>query len=159
MPATPLRDKLLDLFEYTHDMNVAYLDALERTPGADADACQQMAHVIIAINKWFSRLGWMADDHSLWEELSIPRMRRLNAEVYSVARQQISDPAFDVHRRVRYTLSNGEVGTNDMFELLFTLVNHATHHRAHAARALRAAGTPPPRSDFFHYRMLPPDAV
>jgi uncharacterized damage-inducible protein DinB len=113
-------------------------------------ACAYMAHACTSDRVWLLRLrGEPTAAVALWPELPADDVRALaeaNAQEWSRFLAGLDDDG--VARPVTYTNSRGETYTTPAGDILDHVLLHGAYHRGQAAAALRAAGVPPPATDF-----------
>ena len=134
-------------FDYHVWATAAIADALvDEAPRA----CAYLAHACTSDRVWLLRLrGEPTETIVLWPELTPGEVRALaevNASDWSLLLAGLDDAAHA--RPVTYTNSRGETYTTPAGDILDHVLLHGAYHRGQAAAALRAAGVPPPATDF-----------
>ena len=112
-----------------------------------------MSHIVHAQAIWLGRLN----DHlpartPLWETISneeISRKLRKNNAAWNTYLALLSEDDFE--KEIEYVNTKGEVFKNKIRDILFHVINHATHHRAQISTLLRKAETAPPITDYIFY--------
>lgn len=125
--------------------------AAVRAAGAPAAALRLLNHVAGAERLWWARLAGTPSPLAVWPELD---MAACASELATLAREWESvlaglDQA-GLRRPVAYVNSLGESWRSTVGDILAHVPLHSSYHRGQVATALRAAGTPPPYTDFIH---------
>jgi uncharacterized damage-inducible protein DinB len=124
-------------------------------PGGSEDGSLHatLAHIAAAEAHWLAR--WQGDaEHRLQTGADFPNLPAI-ARVWESADAGIL--AFlagelDLDRPVRYFRASAAAWDEQpLWQLLFHLSNHTTHHRAEACAALTALGSPPESTDFIDF--------
>jgi uncharacterized damage-inducible protein DinB len=131
------------LFLYDHWANREVFEV--SLPG---EAVRLLAHIIGAEWLWLSRLTGAPPKMAVWPELTreqcaaqIEPLRESWAAYLSTA-----DPSSSIS----YMNTKGERWTSVVGDVLTHVVIHGAYHRGQIASAVRAAGSPPPYTDYIH---------
>ncbi len=113
-------------------------------------ACAYLAHACTSDRVWLRRLRSEATaDIVLWPDLSPDEVRALaaaNAADWAGFLDELDAPR--AAGAVTYTNSQGATFTTPAADIMEHVLLHGAYHRGQAASALRAAGVPPPATDF-----------
>lgn len=136
-------------FEYHAWATGAIADSLTRAQPAGR-ACTILAHACTADGVWLRRLqGESTVGTELWPDLApaeVHAMARANAAAWARYLAELLDEALPGVLRYRNTA--GAEFSTPVGDILEHVLLHGAYHRGQAAAALRAAGVPPPATDY-----------
>jgi uncharacterized damage-inducible protein DinB len=123
---------------------------------ADKSIKGTMIHIFRSERTWLHRVEgggpgaqWSLDDDGDW-----PALRGKWAEVESGwERWAKTCTDEDLHRFLDFDLK-GNLWSQPLWQVLFHVVNHGTHHRGQVSGFLRCMGVPPAPLDFIAYMRL-----
>ena len=141
------RERFLDLFEYTREMNDLFIDLAEACSSEKAG--RLMNHIINAQQIWLDRMQS--------REMSLgPWFLRENTEALKDDNRRLfleySNLLNDFAEITGYSNTKGRSFQNRTSDILYHVVNHATHHRAQIAIMARGEGLEVPPSDYIFYK-------
>ncbi|CAN5564733.1 hypothetical protein BH23BAC4_BH23BAC4_05540 [soil metagenome] len=106
-------------------------------------------HLAEADLLWIARVEEVPHKHNLWDAPDAESCRRrLAAAARAIQRLLAKTDDEALSRSISYQNTSGEPFSTPLGEILDHLLLHGAHHRGQVALALRAAGTPPPRTDY-----------
>lgn len=141
---------LKDLFEYHHYYNQRLLAELIKHGDVISERTVPLyAHMINAHQIWNSRIVGgesfgVNDMHTLQECMDLDRQNFGNS-------LQILE-GFDLNTSIHYQNSRGAKYDNTIYEMLFQVINHTTHHRGQIISDLRQSGIAPMITDYIFYK-------
>ena len=130
-------------------------DQLVRDFGtADKSVPGTLVHIFRAERVWLGRiqvgspiLPWASPDDGDWSALT-GKWTAIHADWKAWA-ARLSDA--DADRAVAYTDLKGNPWTQPLWQIVFHVVNHSTHHRGQVSGFLRSMGHVPPPLDFIAF--------
>ncbi|HSJ25338.1 MAG TPA: DinB family protein [Longimicrobiales bacterium] len=145
------------LFEHMFWADTRILEMLDAEPGACTDeALTLFSHVLGSERVWLLRLtGGDSSAQPVWPDLPLPRLHALaasNAEGYGqfLAGLGEGDDGVDIV----YSNSQGVPFRNAIGDILLHVALHGSYHRGQIARAVRAAGYEPVKTDYIAFARL-----
>lgn len=120
-------------------------------PAAPEQVGKLFSHILNAHHLWNCRIEgvpskygvWQIHDPAAWEELHEDNQRY----TFTVLTQ-----TDNFNRQIDYESVDGEPYTNTLQDILFHIINHATHHRGQIASELRREGIPPIELDYIFFK-------
>lgn len=145
-----MKEKLIDLFEYTHHFNkemIRYIS--EHISKVDDKTISLINHTLNAQQIWNSRiLG--EKTFEVWQINPFESLDEINRQNFLKSTDIIQN--LDLDSRVEYQNSRGAKFENSIFEMLFHAVNHSTYHRGQINSLLKQNGIDPILTDYIFYK-------
>lgn len=145
-----MKDKLIDLFEYTYHFNNEMIKVIsENISKTDEKTISLINHTLNAQQVWNSRI---LDEKSfeVWQINPFESLSEINHQNYLKSIRIIENSDFD--KRIEYHNSRGAKFENTVFEILFHAVNHSTYHRGQINSLLKQNGIEPILTDYIFYK-------
>ncbi len=140
-----------DKFEYTHHCNQQLIALLLKSPNLFRDKISSLTgHTLNAHHIWNHRILTIAPSLSVWQELDIENLQKLNSENYDHSLEILQHK--DFAENIKYTNSKGQTFTNTVGEILFHIINHSTYHRGQLISLLKIEGVEPLITDYIFYK-------
>lgn len=145
-----MKEKLIDLFEYTHHFNSKMIQYIsENISKVDEKTIRLMNHTLNAQQVWNSRiLGERTFE--VWQINPFENLHEINDQNHIKSIQVLNN--FDLDERIEYQNSKGIKFENGVFEMLFQAVNHSTYHRGQINSLLKHNGIEPLLTDYIFYK-------
>ncbi|UZT98552.1 damage-inducible protein DinB [Chryseobacterium fluminis] len=145
-----MREKLIDLFEYTFHFNNEMIRIIsDNLPKADEKTVRLINHILNAQQIWNARiLG--EKTFEVWQINPFDSLEEINQQNFKNSIQIIEN--YDPDQRREYHNSKGTAFENSIFEMLFQAVNHSTYHRGQINSLLRQNGIEPVVTDYIFYK-------
>ena len=145
-----MKDKLVDLFEYTHHFNVEMIKVIsENRELIDDKTISLMNHTLNAQQIWNARiLGEITFE--VWQINPFESLLEINHNNFIKSIDIISN--LDLEQKIEYHNSKGATFENSIFEMLFHAVNHSTYHRGQINSLLKQNGVNPVLTDYIFYK-------
>lgn len=145
-----MREKLIDLIEYTYHFNKEMIKIIsENFSKIDDKAISLINHTLNAQQIWNARIVgeksfevWQINPSEDWEEINHQNFRK---SIHIIEN-------FDLDKRVEYQNSRGTKFENSIFEMLFHAINHSTYHRGQINTLLKQSGVEPILTDYIFYK-------
>jgi uncharacterized damage-inducible protein DinB len=140
------------LFAHAAWANDAVLAGLTATPGEDAHALEQFAHVLAAEHVWLQRVRSAPQQLAVWPMLTLEecgRTARDNAEGYAALLAAETDESLT--REITYTNTAGRTFTNRLVDILMHVGLHGSYHRGMVSLLTRRSGGIPVPTDFIAF--------
>ncbi|MDF2552500.1 MAG: damage-inducible protein DinB [Chryseobacterium sp.] len=145
-----MKDKLIDLFEYTYHFNKEMIKTIsENISKADEKAISLINHTLNAQQIWNSRI-LNEKSFEVWQINPFESLNEINHQNYLKSIGIIKNSDFD--KRIEYHNSRGAKFENTVFEILFHAVNHSTYHRGQINSLLKQNGIKPILTDYIFYK-------
>lgn len=145
-----MKDKLIDLFEYTYHFNREMIKIIsENISKFDEKTISLINHTLNAQQVWNSRiLG--EKSFEVWQINPFEKLEEINHQNFQKSIQIIENSDFD--QRIEYQNSKGTKFENSIFEILFQAINHSTYHRGQINSLLKQNGIEPLLTDYIFYK-------
>ncbi|PIF46056.1 putative damage-inducible protein DinB [Chryseobacterium sp. 52] len=145
-----MKEKLIDLFEYTNHFNKEVIDAIsENITKVDDKTISLINHTLNAQQIWNARvLG--EKQFGAWQINPFEDLVEINHQNYLKSIDIIQK--FDLDKRTEYQNSGGTKFENSIFEMLFHAINHSTYHRGQINSLLKQNGIKPLLTDYIFYK-------
>ncbi|MBO9690921.1 DinB family protein [Chryseobacterium sp.] len=145
-----MKEKLIDLFEYTYHFNVEMIKVIaENRALVDDKTISLINHTLNAQQIWNARiLG--ETTFEVWQMNPFESLVEINHTNFLKSIDIIRN--FDPDQRIEYQNSRGTKFENTIFEMLFHAVNHSTYHRGQINSLLKQSGITPVLTDYIFYK-------
>lgn len=145
-----MKEKLIDLFEYTNHFNVEMITIIsENRKLVDDKTISLINHTLNAQQIWNARiLGEITFE--VWQINPFESLGEINHGNFLKSIDIIKN--LDLDKRVEYQNSRGTKFENSIFEMLFHAVNHSTYHRGQINSLLKQNGITPVLTDYIFYK-------
>lgn len=137
------------LFDYTDWANQLFINVIIDENVDHAVINRLMCHALNAHYIWNCRILSKVPEIGIWEEYSQSKWIEMNKESMENTRLILKER--DLDEMIKYQNSEGKNFENKLSDLLFHIVNHASHHRPQVALLMRQSGYDPPKSDYIYY--------
>lgn len=145
-----MKEKLIDLFEYTHHFNKEMINYIsENISNVDDKTISLINHTLNAQQVWNSRiLG--EKSFEVWQINPFENLEEINHQNYLNSIKIIQNK--DLDGIIEYQNSKGTKFENGIFEMLFQAINHSTYHRGQINSLLKQNGIAPLLTDYIFYK-------
>ncbi len=145
-----MKEKLIDLFEYTHHFNAEMIKVIsENRKLIDDKTISLINHTLNAQQIWNARiLG--ESTFEVWQINPLKSLQEIDHKYFLKSIDIISN--LDLDKRIEYQNSRGTKFENSIFEMLFHAVNHSTYHRGQINSLLKQNGLAPILTDYIFYK-------
>lgn len=145
-----MKEKLIDLFEYTHHFNQEMITIIsENISKVDEKTISLINHTLNAQQVWNSRiLG--EKSFEVWQINPFESLQEINHQNFQKSIQIVENSDFD--QKIEYQNSKGIKFENSIFEMLFQAINHSTYHRGQINTQLKQNGITPILTDYIFYK-------
>ncbi|MGQ0648580.1 MAG: DinB family protein [Gemmatimonadaceae bacterium] len=148
------------LFAHAAWANSTVISGIRSTPGSDAHALEQLAHVLAAERVWLTRILGQPQTIAVWPALSVDQCEALARENERSFASLIDDATeTSLERDVTYTNSAGRTFTNRMLDILLHVAMHGAYHRGMTSILTRRSGGTPAPTDFIAFLRGAPTAT
>lgn len=145
-----MKEKLIDLFEYTNHFNLEMIKVIaENRELVDDKTISLMNHTLNAQQIWNARI-LNETTFEVWQINPLESFVEINHNNFLKSIDIISN--FDLDKRVEYQNSRGTKFENSIFEMLFHAVNHSTYHRGQINSLIKQNGITPVLTDYIFYK-------
>ncbi|CAA7386875.1 DinB family protein [Chryseobacterium fistulae] len=145
-----MKEKLIDLFEYTFTFNVEMIKIIsENKSQVDDRTINLINHTLNAQQIWNSRI---LNEHAfdVWQINLFENLVEINHRNYIKSIEILNN--HDLEKKIEYQNSRGEKFENTIFEMLFHVINHSTYHRGQINSYLKQSGITPIVTDYIFYK-------
>jgi uncharacterized damage-inducible protein DinB len=142
----------IQLFNYDRYANLRILETLIKA-GEPEMPVQLMAHLFSAQQIWLNRCkGEPSIGNVLWPDWKAGSFEQMINDHHRawINFLDYSEPD-DFDKTVAYHSLNGDSHENKLSDILAHVINHSTHHRAHAGQHLKFGGAELPNTDYIFY--------
>ncbi|NML57382.1 DinB family protein [Chryseobacterium cheonjiense] len=145
-----MKEKLIDLFEYTFHFNKEIIKVIAENLGkVDEKTISLINHTLNAQQIWNSRiLG--EQTFEVWQINPFETLEEINQRNFEKSIEIINN--FDPDQKINYQNSRGADFENTVFEMLFQAINHSTYHRGQINSLLKQNGIDPILTDYIFYK-------
>ena len=145
-----MKEKLIDLFVYTHHFNAEMIKVIsENRKLIDDKTISLINHTLNAQQIWNARiLG--ESTFEVWQINPLESLQEIDHKNFLKSIDIISN--LDLDKRIEYQNSRGTKFENSIFEMLFHAVNHSTYHRGQINSLLKQNGLAPILTDYIFYK-------
>ncbi|WP_426474446.1 DinB family protein [Chryseobacterium balustinum] len=145
-----MKEKLIDLFEYTYHSNKEMIKIIsENISKIDDKTIGLINHTLNAQQIWNSRIVG-EKTFEVWQINSFENLEEINYENFLRSIQIIEN--LDFEQKIEYQNSKGNKFENSIFEMLFHTINHSTYHRGQINSLLKQNGIEPLLTDYIFYK-------
>lgn len=139
------------LYQHMAWANARVIDGLRGSPGLDAHALEQFAHVLGAESVWLSRILGEPARVAVWPSLSIEECAALAEENQRGYEDVLGAGDAALEREVTYTNSAGQTFTNRVLDILLHVAMHGSYHRGMTSILTRRSGGVATPTDFIAF--------
>lgn len=145
-----MKEKLIDLFEYTYHFNIEMIKVIsENRELVDDKTISLINHTLNAQQIWNARiLG--ETTFEVWQINPFESLIEINHENFLKSIDIINH--LDLDTKIEYQNSRGTKFENTIFEMLFHAVNHSTYHRGQINSLFKQNGITPVLTDYIFYK-------
>lgn len=145
-----MKEKLIDLFEYTYHFNAEMIKVIAESRAlVDDKTISLINHILNAQQIWNARiLG--EKTFEVWQINPFESLVEINHTNFLKSIDIIRN--FDPDQKIEYQNSRGTKFENTIFEMLFHAVNHSTYHRGQINSLLKQSGLTPLLTDYIFYK-------
>ncbi|WP_374458953.1 DinB family protein [Chryseobacterium taeanense] len=145
-----MKEKLIDLLEYTYHFNKEMIEIIsENISKTDEKTVSLINHTLNAQQIWNSRiLGETSFD--VWQINPFEALQEINQQNFNKSIEIVEK--FDLNKRIEYQNSRGAKFENEIFDILFQIINHSTYHRGQINSLLKKCGVEPVLTDYIFYK-------
>lgn len=145
-----MKEKLIDLFEYTYHSNKEMIKIISKNISKiDDKTIGLINHTLNAQQIWNSRIVG-EKTFEVWQINSFENLEEINHENFLRSIQIIEYSDFE--QKIEYQNSKGNKFENSIFEMLFHTINHSTYHRGQINSLLKQNGIEPLLTDYIFYK-------
>ncbi|WP_431609860.1 DinB family protein [Chryseobacterium sp. 'Rf worker isolate 10'] len=145
-----MKEKLIDLFEYTYLFNIEMIKVIsENRELVDDKTISLINHTLNAQQIWNARiLG--ETTFEVWQINPFESLIEINHGNFLKSIDIINN--LDLDTKIEYQNSRGTKFENTIFEMLFHAVNHSTYHRGQINSLFKQNGIIPVLTDYIFYK-------
>ena len=145
-----MKEKLIDLFEYTYHFNCEMIKIIsENISKIDDKTISLINHTLNAQQVWNSRISG-EKAFEVWQINPFENLQEINHQNFQNSIQIVENSDFD--QKIEYQNSKGTKFENSIFEMLFQAINHSTYHRGQINSLLKQTGIEPLFTDYIFYK-------
>jgi len=145
-----MKEKLIDLFEYTFHFNKEIIKVIAENLGkVDEKTISLINHTLNAQQIWNSRI-LRGQTFEVWQINPFETLEEINQRNFEKSIEIINN--FDPDQKINYQNSRGADFENTVFEMLFQAINHSTYHRGQINSLLKQNGIDPILTDYIFYK-------
>ncbi|WP_185204659.1 DinB family protein [Chryseobacterium sp. C3] len=145
-----MKEKLVDLFEYTYHFNKEMIKIIsENLEKVDEKAISLINHTLNAQQIWNSRI-LNEKSFEVWQINPFENLDGINQQNFNKSLEIVQK--FDPDQKIEYQNSRGIKFENTVFEMLFQAINHSTYHRGQINSLLKQSGITPILADYIFYK-------
>ncbi len=142
---------LQQLFDYNFYCNKQLLDQFEEINKPPKKSVELFNHILNSHHVWNHRILGKKPEYEVWEKHKPKTWNDIHYENQRTSFEIITNTE-DFSERIDYTNSKGRTYANELKDILFHVVNHATHHRGQILMDLRKSKIEPRPLDYIFYK-------
>jgi len=148
-----LKDFFLKQLAYSHAMNFVQLKKLQELEQPPHEAVELLGHIAKAELLWLERLyGVEKIKKSFFDKWSLAETENKLEESHKGWQAFMNEYDEEGLNKVfAYHNLKGEAFENSLYDIVFHVINHSTHHRAQISKILRQHDVVPPVMDYINY--------
>jgi len=148
-----LKEFFLKQLAYNDAMNLTMLLKLKELEHPPLETQKLLSHITMVQMLWLNRLyGNNKISKSMLEVMSFPELEdRLRENHLAWLKFLDETDEEGLNKVYSYTNIKGEAFDNPLYDILFHVINHSTHHRAQISKILRQHDIAPPVMDYIAY--------
>jgi len=139
------------LFDYNFYCNKKLIEQCTGLKKVPKKTRSLFSHILNAHHIWNMRLINKPWEYEVWQEHLLKDWQDLHYDNQRTTFEIINNTT-DFEKRVDYQTTAGRVFGNEVKDILFHMVNHATHHRGQIVTNLRAKDIAPEPMDYIIYK-------
>lgn len=145
-----MKEKLIDLFEYTFYFNKEMIKVISKNfEKSDDKTIALINHTLNAQQIWNSRI-LNEKSFEVWQLNPFEDLEEINDQNFQKSIYIVEN--FDFDQTIIYQNSKGTTFENTVFEMLFQTINHSTYHRGQINSLLKKEGIEPVLTDYIFYK-------
>lgn len=145
-----MKEKLIDLFEYTYHFNREMIKVIaENLEKIDERTINLINHTLNAQQVWNSRV-LNEKSFEVWQVNPFENLNEINRRNFEKSMRIVEDSNLD--KVITYQNSRGTTFESTIFEILFQAINHSTYHRGQINTQLKQKGIEPVLTDYIFYK-------
>ena len=147
-----LKEFFLKQLAYNDAMNKTMLGKLKELEHPPLECLKLLSHITLAQILWLERMYGTPLIKTTWDTLDIPAIEdklRDNHQGWIAFMNEVDEDG--LNKIYSYTSTRGEPFENSLYDILFHVINHSTHHRAQISKILRQHDIAPPVMDYINY--------
>ncbi|MCF2218944.1 damage-inducible protein DinB [Chryseobacterium sp. PS-8] len=145
-----MKEKLIDLFEYTYHFNKEMIKIIsENLEKVDEKTIILINHTLNAQQIWNSRI-LNEKSFEVWQINSFENLNGINQQNFNKSLEIVQK--FHPDQKIEYQNSGGTKFENTVFEMLFQAINHSTYHRGQINTLLKQSGITSVLTDYIFYK-------
>ena len=140
--------QLFDYNFYCNKMLIEQCTSMDEVP----EKCRKLInHIFNAHHIWNHRILGKEPEFGVWQDHEVSDWSDIHYENQRTSFEIITNTE-DFNKRIDYINSEGRAYANDVKDILFHIINHATHHRGQIALDMRGANIEPKPMDYIYYK-------
>ncbi len=148
-----IKDFFVKQLAYSDAMNITQLNKLKELEHPPHETVEQLSHLVKAQLLWLDRLyGKETLRKSFLETWPLSVIEEKIQESHNGWIALLNEyEEKDLNREIDYKSIKGETFCNTLYDIIFHVINHSTHHRAMISKLLRQHDVAPPVMDYIAY--------
>lgn len=145
-----MKEKLIDLFEYTYHFNKEMIKVIsENREAVDDKTISLINHTLNAQQIWNARISGETI-FEVWQINPFDTLEEINHQNFLKSIDIVQNA--DLEKTIEYQNSRGTKFENTVFDMLFHAINHSTYHRGQINSLLKQSGLEPVLTDYIFYK-------
>lgn len=137
-------------FNFDFQVNEKFMEAIEQQDLTfNKEVRSQMCHILNVHHLWVSRLLGLEVVSEDWDDLPFYAWQQLNQENLNQTFEFLENEVLP--KNITYIDSDGVTQEKDAANILYHILQHATHHRAVINTTLRKIGAIPVEMNFIQW--------
>ncbi len=142
---------LQQLFDYNFYCNKMLIEQCASLDEVPVTCKNLINHIFNAHHIWNHRILGKESEFGVWQDHEVNDWSDIHYENQRTSFEIITNTE-DFDKRIDYISSEGRAYANDVKDILFHIINHATHHRGQIAMDMRGANIEPKPMDYIYYK-------
>ena len=142
---------LQQLFDYNFYCNKQLMEQFDQMDKLPKKSVVLFNHILNSHHVWNHRILNTSPEFEVWEKHKPKAWNDIHYDNQRTSFEIITNTD-DFHKRIDYVSTEGRAYGNEIKDILFHVVNHATHHRGQILANLRASKIEPLPLDYIFYK-------
>ncbi|WP_298995773.1 DinB family protein [Flagellimonas sp. S174] len=142
---------LQQLFDYNFYCNKQLMEQFGQMDKVPKKSIKMFSHILNSHHIWNQRILGKTHEFEVWQKHAVEDWNDIHYDNQRSSFEIITN-AEDFNKRIDYTSTEGRAYSNDLKDILFHIVNHATHHRGQIVMDMRASKIEPIPLDYIFYK-------
>ncbi len=142
---------LQQIFDYNFYCNRELIEQFSKWDMVPNRSSELFNHILNAHHIWNQRILGKVPDFGVWQKHEMEQWSDIHYENQRTSFEIITNTD-DFSKRIDYESTEGRTYANELKDILFHIINHATHHRGQILTDIRENGHEPKALDYIFFK-------